>query len=283
MLNRVSGYMAREKVRSRMRAAFSRGAATAAARLLDPHDPVSWEFSAFSQNGEDGILDYLSRHVRDPTRTFAEIGAADGIDNNTAWLAYARKFRGTMIDGNPDAANTAQLATSLGSIVTKYLTSFVTLDNAEDVLDSFPTMSPDVFSFDIDGNDYHVVKKYLDSGLRPAIVIVEYNSAYEPERSVTIPYQPRFDITKGHPSHLYYGASVKAWRCLLESRSYAFVTSDSNGVNAIFADENRFDSNFLSGLKGLPFAENFYQAHKLGTDWEGQYDLIQSLPLDPVD
>lgn len=38
---------------------IARGAATAGLRAIDPLDPRTWEFSGFSQNGEDGIIDHL--------------------------------------------------------------------------------------------------------------------------------------------------------------------------------------------------------------------------------
>jgi hypothetical protein len=47
----------------RMATAYSRAAATAATRVVEATDPISWEFAGFSQHGEDGIIDYqfLSR------------------------------------------------------------------------------------------------------------------------------------------------------------------------------------------------------------------------------
>src|SRR4029077_1079463 len=88
---------------SRVGIALSRAAATSAARVVDATDPRSWEFCGFSQNQEDGIIDFLCRNVLRPNRYFLEIGVGDGQENNTSWLAIARRFNGLMIDGNPAA------------------------------------------------------------------------------------------------------------------------------------------------------------------------------------
>ncbi|EQD51583.1 hypothetical protein B1A_13004, partial [mine drainage metagenome] len=58
---------------------------------------------------------------------------------------------------------------------------------------------PDVCSLDIDGNDYHIAGALLDAGLRPKIFVVEYNSAFGPQRRVTIAYDDAFDFSVAHP------------------------------------------------------------------------------------
>ena len=80
--------------------ALSRGTATSALRQIDSTSPNSWEFSGFSQNGEDGIIDFLTRKVLRPNRYFIEIVSGDGTENNTSWLAIARRYSGLMIEGN---------------------------------------------------------------------------------------------------------------------------------------------------------------------------------------
>src|SRR4051812_28600544 len=64
---------------ARLNTGFSRGALNVATRKVDPLRPSTWEFSAFSQHGEDGVIEHLLAHVRQPNRYFVEIGSADGI------------------------------------------------------------------------------------------------------------------------------------------------------------------------------------------------------------
>jgi len=61
----------------------------------------------------------------------------------------------------------------------------------------------------------HVAREVLTMRYRPKIVVVEYNSSFGPERSVTVPYKPMFFRGDAHPTGMFYGASLAAWRTLL--------------------------------------------------------------------
>lgn len=253
---------------------FSRAAATIHSRVINESNPLTWEFSAFSQSGEDGIIDYLISQLTNSNRYFIEIGAANGIENNTAWLAHAKKFSGLMIDGNPYAISVAK------SIATPFMDVahlFVNADNIQELRNLAVLDNPDVFSLDIDGNDYYIVKAILQGKFKPKVFVVEYNSAYGPSASKTIKYAADFNINKAHPSYLYYGVSIAGWKTLFEQFGYQFVTVDSNGVNAFFIDPTQFNSNFTKQIKGLPFAENSYQLRKFKFGWEKQFELISDM------
>ena len=90
-------------------------------------------------------------------------------------------------------------------------------------------------------------------------------------------------MSAAHPTQLYYGASVKAWRALLNQHGYSFITVDTNGVNAVFVDPARFEKSFLDNVSGVNFAENFYQAHTFGFGWEKQFKRIEMMPLETVE
>lgn len=266
---------------ARMSLACARGAVAAATRQLDPRDPGSWEFSAFSQNGEDGVVDELLRRVVDPTRYFLEIGASDGLENNSAYLAFVRKYSGLMIEGDPELSSEAQRNLQKMNVGVDYRSLFVEPNSVEEVVATSLSTTPDFFSLDIDGNDYHVMRALLEQGLRPKVICVEYNSAFGPIRAVTIPYTPAFDYHEAHPSHLYYGVSVRGWRSLLEGCGYAFVTVESNGVNAFFIDPQQVDLD-VAALRRVDYVENFAQRRRFRSDWQAQLQLIASLPLEEI-
>ncbi len=258
---------------------LSMGGASAACRVIQEDDPISWEFSGFSQNGEDGIIDFITRKIKNPNKYFVEIGAADGLANNSAWLAYCRKFSGLMIDANSKAVKKAKrLRHNLG---VSYECSFVDQTNIVDLKNKITYSNPDFFSLDIDGNDYFLAKAILDSGIRPKLFVVEYNSAYGPDAPITIEYDKDFVLSKAHDSHLYYGVAIQGWKNFFESQNYQFVTVDSNGVNAFFIDKDEFESAFLKTIenKGLTFKENFYQFDKFRGSWEKQFALIEKMPF----
>ncbi|HUL90802.1 MAG TPA: hypothetical protein VLV56_00520 [Burkholderiales bacterium] len=276
MIGILRNYLLDLRDRQHIAIGLARGAAMMSARKIDLTAPSTWEFSGFSQNGEDGIVDVLRSQLGSTNRYFMEIGAGTGIENNTAWLALAEKHSGIMIEG--DARRSARAArvicgANLG-VDCRHL--FVVPGIAAQLASLALHRDPDVLSVDIDGCDYYVVQALLDAGLRPRILVVEYNSVFGPERSATIEYQERFDIASAHPTQLYYGVSIAGWRSYLEKQNYRFVTVERNGVNAFFVDPVHFDPGFLQGLKGLAFAENYYQLRKFRMPSARQFPLIAS-------
>jgi len=261
------------RVQQRIAIALSKGAAMMHARRIDPTQPGTWEFSGFSQNGEDGILDVLRGRLVHSNRYCIEIGASDGLENNTAWLLVAEQYAGLMIEGDPEKAAQSRRLMSF-SIGAECHEMFVTRESVPALRGLAWHHDPDVLSLDIDGMDYHVAEALLDGGFRPRIFVVEYNSVYGPERSLTVAYEPDFAISRAHPTQLYYGVSIAGWRRFFDRRGYRFLTVNRHGVNAFFVDQARFDAGFLAGVQGLPFAENLFQYRKFHRSSEEQFALI---------
>jgi hypothetical protein len=260
--------------RQRIAIALARGGAMMQARRIDLARPATWEFSGFSQNGEDGILDVLRRQLGSANRYFVEIGASDGIENNTAWLLVAEKYAGLMIEGDPRLAARARRTMPAYSVGAEVRHLFVTRDSAPALRELAWHRDPDVLSLDIDGMDYWVAGALLEAGFRPRIFVVEYNSVFGPERSLTVEYRADFAFGEAHPTQLCYGVSIAGWRRFFERHGYRFVTVDRNGVNAFFVDPACFDPAFLDGVRGLPFAENLYQYRKFRRPSEEQFALV---------
>jgi hypothetical protein len=274
MLKRLMNNFFAARERQRIGIALSKGGSMMLARNIDLKHPASWEFSGFSQNGEDGILDVLRKQLRGSNRYFIEVGAADGIENNSAWLVVAERYNGLMIEGNARLVEAARRSVIGYSIGAECHQMFVTRDTIADLTSLAMHLDPDVFSLDIDGNDYHIAVALFAAGFRPKIFVVEYNSVYGPERSATIPYQADFEFSRAHPTKLYYGVSITAWRRLFARLGYRFITVDVNGVNGFFVDPVHFDAGFLDQVQGLAFAENRYQLTKFRMPVERQFALI---------
>lgn len=249
------------------------------ARKIDLKQPATWEFCGFSQNGEDGILDVLRKRLIKSNRYFIEIGSADGIENNSAWLVFAEKYHGIMVEGNPRLFERMKRMVADYNYGTECLCMFVTTDTVRELKSIALHFDPDIFSLDIDGNDYYIAKTILEAGFRPKIFVVEYNSTFGPDRSVTIPYRDEFVYTKAHPSHLYYGVSISGWRKFFGDNGYHFVTVDRNGINGFFVDADSFDHAFLSAIRPLEFAENQLQYKKYRRSCEEQFKLIADQAL----
>lgn len=244
-----------QKIEAKVTSAFARAAATASARNVDAADPLTWEFAGFSQHGEDGIIDFLCSKMMGRNRFFFEIGSADGLENCTAWLALARSYGGVMVEGDCKLANEGRQMVK-GRLWNVYIINLmVNRENIIDLMKMCPYKDPDVFVIDIDGIDYYVLKAVLDAGYHPKIVVVEYNSAFGPDRSVTVPYRSEFSRWE-HPSGLFYGVSITAWRKLLNQHGYRFLTVESSGTNAFFLDPDAFPAGFVERLQGVDFRDN---------------------------
>jgi len=277
MIQRILDQLLDFRDRQRILVALGRGAATLNARYVDVTDPGSWEFSGFSQNGEDGLISVLRRHIRDQNRYFIEIGAADGVENNSSWLAIAEKLSGLMIEGDRRLARRGERLMSSLSVGVEVRNMFVGRSNAHEVVEWALYRDPDVFSLDIDGMDFYVAEALFAAGLRPKIAVVEYNSAFGPDRKFTVKYADNFDFRAAHPSALYYGVSVAGWREFFGRHGYRFITVDRNGVNAVFVCPEHFDGGFVDAVRGRVFAENWYQLRKFRVPHEQQFRMISEL------
>jgi hypothetical protein len=282
MIKKLMNYLLDVRDRQQMAIALAKGGAMMHARNIDLTQPVTWEFSGFSQNGEDGILDVLRRQLIRSNRYFIEIGAADGMQNNSSWLVVAEQYNGLMIEGNLRLTERAERMLSNHSIGLACLNMFVGRKNIHELKSLALHSDPDVFSLDIDGIDYYIAKAIMDGGFRPKIFVVEYNSAYGATRSMTISYQDGFEFKKAHSTNLYYGVSIAAWRKLFEHYGYRFVTVDRQGVNAFFVDPECFDADFLNALNGTHFTENIYQYRKFRKSNEEQYKLIANQAFEVI-
>jgi len=282
-MSQLKAFAAGTRAHPRLAMGFARASATSALRQIDPTDPRTWEFCGFSQNGEDGIIDYLCSRLMNANRYFVEIGAGDGLENNTTWLALAKRYGGLMIDGQP--GKIAECAQALNRLnwALDFACVLVNRQTIGEVERRAILRNPDVFSLDIDSIDYHVAHALLERGFRPKILVVEYNSVFGPDRGVTVPYKDEFNRHSEHPSGYYYGASVTAWRRLLEPAGYQFVTVEQNGLNAFFVDRSEFSPAFLNGIRGEAYRENVVHRQESRSGWRAQFEQIQHLPLVEVE
>lgn len=280
MIGKAIRFLKSVRSRQQLILSMARAGSVAPLRSLDPASPQTWEFRGFSQHGEDGILDYLTRQLIAPSRSFVEIGIGDGTENNSTWFVLAHYYRGLMIDGSAKGVMWARHLLQSGNFGVRFDHVFVTVEDIWKVLRLIePEDNPDFFSLDIDGNDYWIAQAILKAGLRPKIWVVEYNSAYGPKRCVSIPYNRTFAARQGRGVSLYYGCSIAAWRHLMESRGYRFVTVESCGCNAFFADAQAFSEEFLAGIQGTEFRENSSHLREYGPGWTQHMKLLDGYDI----
>lgn len=267
----------------RMSMSFSKGAINKASLTIDPAIPETWEFSAFSQNGEDGIVDFLLKHIKEPNKYFIEIGSSDGLENNSSYLAFVKKYNGIMIEGDSVKLQRAKKYLQRFNWGVKYICMFVTKENINLILtENSLHLNPDYFSLDIDGIDYYVMESILTNKFRPKIVCVEYNSSFGPTNAITINYDPNFSYWEAHSSHTYYGVSISGWRKLFAKFEYEFIAVDSNGVNVFFIDRKEFKETLPTKFKASDFIENFALRCRYKNTWVEQFEKIKELSYNEI-
>lgn len=189
------------------------------------------EGRVFSQNGEDGVMAELIRRVGAPGKSFVEFGAETGQEGNCAFLA-SQGWSGLLIEGSPESFQKLQAKYQDNEKV-KTVQAMITVDSLQEILRE--TQVPeevDVFSIDIDSNDYWVWQGLTD--YRPRIMVVEYNAQMGPDRKLVM---PRNDSHEWDGTD-FYGASVAALRQLGEEKGYTLVYTDTCGVNAFFVRDD---------------------------------------------
>lgn len=200
-----------------------------------------YEFSVFSQWGEDGIIQWLTRNVAFGPKVFVEFGVADYSEANTRFLCEHDNWTGLVLDGSRENIERVRRSDVCWRHNLRAVDAFITRDNINALI-SEQGITGDIglLSIDIDGNDYWVWEA-IDV-VRPAIVIVEYNYRFGKEHAVTIPYTADFRRGKSYPIY-YFGASLQALCVLAQRKGYSFVGCNSNGVNAFFVLKEKLPPN----------------------------------------
>jgi hypothetical protein len=192
-----------------------------------------YEFKVFSQWGEDGIIQHLTRSLEIGHRTFIEFGVEDFFESNCRFLLMKDRWEGFVIDGSEAKIERLRTSYFYWRCPLQAKAAFITRENVCALLEeSGFGHEVGILSVDVDGVDYHLLEAL--EAWKASIVIVEYNSLFGAARQVTVPYYAGFQRAKAHWSNLYYGASLPAFDALLARRGYALVGVNSVGSNAFF-------------------------------------------------
>ncbi|MDO9262835.1 MAG: hypothetical protein Q7U02_02635 [Desulfosalsimonadaceae bacterium] len=202
-------------------------------RMIDSRSIPDNEFRVFSQWGEDGIIQFLLRHIPIQNKVFVEFGVENYTEANTRFLLINDHWAGLVMDGSGDNIEYIKNDPIYWRCNLKAVRAFITKENINGLLSENGIRGEiGLLSIDIDGNDYWVWEA-MDA-VNPVIVVVEYNHRFGRDRAVTVPYDARFMRTAAHHTNIYYGASLKALYLLAGKKGYAFVGCNSAGNNAFF-------------------------------------------------
>jgi hypothetical protein len=198
------------------------------------------ELKVFSQNGEDGIIDFLLFKIKKKNAvTFIEIGVEDYEESNTRFLVETRPCTGLLIDINTQI-NFIKKRNFYWKNDLHICTKKINPENICEILDEYDfAKKSDIFSIDIDGLDYWVLKAANLSKI--SIVVAEYNPLFGSKYPITIPYLKNFERDPKKKS--YFGMSINASIDLMKSKGFFFVGANTTCCNAFFIN-NKYKENF---------------------------------------
>ena len=190
-------------------------------------------FKVFSQDTEDGILQYLLKSLNINTVKFVEIGTQDYSESNTRYIYETMRCEGLIIDPYPNLAKKINKILRVWKNKLKIHNDYVNSENINEILkqNSF-NKDLDLLSIDIDGIDYWVLKKINPKISK--IFVIEYNPYFGSNLEISAPNLEKFDRFKYHPSGVCWGASLKAMINLMKKKGYTFLGSNRLNCNSFF-------------------------------------------------
>lgn len=189
------------------------------------------EWRTFSQNGEDGLIDYILAQ----TGTTAQLGVEFGFHPHqcNSLRLLIDGAQAVLMDGDTENCDLARRVFTRLDLDAQVVNAFITREIVNEAIGAaVDGRKVDVLSIDIDGNDYWVWAA-VDC-IRPRLIVVEYNASFGHTASITVPYEPDFHRMAKHGSGFYHGASLSALTKLGREKGYRLVGCDSHGVNAFF-------------------------------------------------
>ena len=190
-------------------------------------------FKVFSQDTEDGIIQYLLKSLDIQSVKFVEIGTQNYSESNTRYIFETMRCEGLIIDPYPNLKKEINKILRLWKNKLEIYNDYINSNNINYVLDqNCFNKNLDLFSIDIDGIDYWVLEK-----IKPKIskiFIIEYNPYFGSKLEITTPNIEKFDRFRYHSSGFCWGVSLKAIINLMKKKGYTFLGSNRLNCNAFF-------------------------------------------------
>jgi len=145
-----------------------------------------------SQNGEDGIIEYIFNTMGITKGNFIEFGAWDGKHLSNCYKLFNEGWSGIFIEA--DAKKFNDLQSSFGhyndrlTLINK-MVGYHSNDNLDIIIETsgHSTKEFDFVSIDVDGLDYNIFK-YMQKYL-PKVICIEVNAGHSPMFNKEIPIE----------------------------------------------------------------------------------------------
>lgn len=194
-------------------------------------------FKVFSQDFEDGIIQFFLKSLNIKNVKFIEIGTQDYSESNTRYIFETMKCEGLIIDPTPDLEKKINSFLRIWKNKMIIHNGYVDTQNIVKLLSKYSfNKNIDLFSLDIDGIDYWILKSLPQKISK--ILIAEYNPFFGDKYEITAPNIKKFDRFEYHHTGFCWGASLKAIVKLMIEKGYIFVGTNRLNCNAFFINED---------------------------------------------
>ena len=193
-------------------------------------------FKVFSQDYEDGIIQYLIKSLGLKNIKFVEIGTQDYSESNTRYIFETMRCEGLIIDPTPNLKKKINSFLRTWKNTLTIHNDFINSNNVVKIIEknSFEK-NLDIFSLDIDGIDYWILEKLPKKIAK--IFIIEYNPYFGSKKEICAPNIEYFDRFKYHSTGFCWGASLKAIIKLMKQKGYTFIGTNNLNVNSFFVQD----------------------------------------------
>ena len=237
-------------------------------------------YSNYSQFNEDGVLEYIFALIGTTNKVIVEMCCGTGLECNAANLIINHGWSGLLFDGSEEnIAYASQFFNRHLSYFNrpKLKHAWITKNNFNDLmLENNIGGEIDVFSLDIDGNDYWLLKAL--EAITPRVIILEAHMHLGPDLEYTVPYSDDFVVGvhdfDGAPTRMHSGASVLAFKNICEEQGYRLIgKSGTPSPNIIFM-ENGIGEEYFPAIEVEDIFKDF------GHVWMNLYRRMREVSLD---
>ncbi|KAG3004193.1 hypothetical protein JG687_00011803 [Phytophthora cactorum] len=229
------------------------------------------EWGIYSQNGEDGIIRKIFRHIGTKDKSYVEFGTENGQECNTRLLRQTHGWKGLLMDSRHEDESI------------ELHREFITRENFMPLLtEKYRRLVPrdlDLLSIDVDFNDFWLLNAVDLTRVSPRVIIVEVNSHIPPNEARTVQYDDSEDGSgswDGFSS--YFGGSVAAFYRWGTLNGYSLVYCESHGVNCFFVRNDVLGGVNVSAVLGpeqLQAPPNFFgQGWSYPDTWQPHHKWV---------
>ena len=152
---------------------------------MQHNDLLTYRTNVFSQNGEDGIIQYIFGRIGSGSKICCEFGAWDGVHLSNCRNLVVQGWKAIMIESDKKRyVRLRMMYADNPSVRTVHRFVDAANNKLDDILRELNVVSLDFLNVDIDGLDYQIFES-LD--IRPSVICIEVCAGHDPQSLSTIP------------------------------------------------------------------------------------------------